>query len=45
MDQRGLLERFLDVSEELDVPAALLRPDGHVAWVGEAHSRSGGDWG
>ncbi|MFC7846404.1 rifampin monooxygenase [Streptomyces sp. NPDC057382] len=24
-----------DVSEELDVPALLLRPDGHVAWVGE----------
>jgi len=25
----------IDVSEELDVPAALLRPDGHVAWVGD----------
>ncbi|MGW0593950.1 rifampin monooxygenase [Streptosporangium sp. NPDC002607] len=25
----------VDVSEELDLPAALLRPDGHVAWVGE----------
>ncbi len=24
-----------DVSEELDVPAVLLRPDGHVAWVGD----------
>ncbi|MGW7267841.1 rifampin monooxygenase [Streptomyces sp. NPDC054842] len=24
-----------DVSAELDVPAVLLRPDGHVAWVGE----------
>lgn len=23
------------VGEELDVPAVLLRPDGHVAWVGE----------
>ncbi|WSD84960.1 hypothetical protein OG925_11960 [Streptomyces canus] len=23
------------VSEELDAPAVLLRPDGHVAWVGE----------
>jgi hypothetical protein len=22
-------------AEELDVPAALLRPDGHVAWAGE----------
>ncbi|MGW0732129.1 rifampin monooxygenase [Streptomyces sp. NPDC002851] len=25
----------VDVSGELDVPAVLLRPDGHVAWVGE----------
>ncbi|MER5626699.1 rifampin monooxygenase [Streptosporangium sp. NPDC002544] len=25
----------VEASEELDVPAALLRPDGHVAWVGE----------
>jgi hypothetical protein len=25
----------VDVSEELDVPAALMRPDGHVVWVGE----------
>ncbi|MET8689822.1 rifampin monooxygenase [Streptomyces sp. NPDC004732] len=25
----------IDVSEELDVPAVLLRPDGHVAWVGD----------
>jgi 2-polyprenyl-6-methoxyphenol hydroxylase-like FAD-dependent oxidoreductase len=24
-----------DVSEELDVPAVLIRPDGHVAWAGE----------
>ncbi len=24
-----------DVSNELDVPAVLLRPDGHVAWVGD----------
>jgi hypothetical protein len=24
-----------DVSDDLDAPAALLRPDGHVAWVGE----------
>jgi 2-polyprenyl-6-methoxyphenol hydroxylase-like FAD-dependent oxidoreductase len=24
-----------DVSAELDVPAALLRPDGHVAWAGD----------
>jgi hypothetical protein len=25
----------VDVSEELDVPAVLLRPDGYVAWVGD----------
>ncbi len=24
-----------DLSEELDVPAVLLRPDGHVAWAGD----------
>jgi len=29
------VHHVVDVSEELDVPAALLRPDGHVAWVGE----------
>ncbi|AFM15643.1 2-polyprenyl-6-methoxyphenol hydroxylase-like oxidoreductase [Mycolicibacterium chubuense NBB4] len=27
-----------DVSEELDVPAVLLRPDGYVAWVGDAQA-------
>ena len=26
---------IIDVSEELDAPAVLLRPDGHVAWVGD----------
>jgi rifampicin monooxygenase len=44
LDQAGRLsvagwadrvDHVVDVSEELDVPAALLRPDGHVAWVGE----------
>ncbi|WP_405137597.1 rifampin monooxygenase [Nocardia sp. NBC_01388] len=44
LDQTGLLsvegwadrvDRVIDVSEELDVPAVLLRPDGHVAWVGD----------
>ncbi|MGH8939720.1 MAG: FAD-dependent monooxygenase, partial [Actinomycetes bacterium] len=44
LDQTGRLsvagwadrvEHVVDVSEELDLPAALLRPDGHVAWVGE----------
>ena len=29
------VDHVVDVSEELDVPALLLRPDGHVAWVGE----------
>jgi rifampicin monooxygenase len=32
------VDHVVDVSEELDVPAALLRPDGHVAWVGEDQS-------
>jgi 2-polyprenyl-6-methoxyphenol hydroxylase-like FAD-dependent oxidoreductase len=44
LDQTGRLsvagwadrvDHVVNVSEELDVPAALLRPDGHVAWVGE----------
>ena len=29
------INHVVDSSEELDAPAALLRPDGHVAWVGE----------
>jgi DNA gyrase subunit A len=29
------IDHVVDVSEELDMPAVLLRPDGHVAWVGE----------
>jgi hypothetical protein len=29
------VDHVVDGGEELDVPAALLRPDGHVAWVGE----------
>ncbi|MFF7636419.1 rifampin monooxygenase [Kitasatospora sp. NPDC008050] len=29
------VDHIVDGSEELDVPAVLLRPDGHVAWVGE----------
>ena len=28
------VDHVVDVSEELVVPAVLLRPDGHVAWVG-----------
>jgi hypothetical protein len=44
LDQTGRLsvagwaervDHVADVSEDLDMPAALLRPDGHVAWVGE----------
>ncbi|MEU8801881.1 rifampin monooxygenase [Spirillospora sp. NPDC048819] len=29
------VDHVADVSEELDAPAVLLRPDGHVAWAGE----------
>ncbi|MET8912505.1 rifampin monooxygenase [Micromonospora sp. NPDC004551] len=29
------VDRVAGVGDELDVPAVLLRPDGHVAWVGE----------
>ncbi|WP_308222590.1 FAD-dependent monooxygenase [Frankia sp. AgB32] len=44
LDQTGRLsvagwadrvDHVVEVSEELDVPAALLRPDGHVAWIGD----------
>ncbi|MGW2711109.1 rifampin monooxygenase [Streptomyces sp. NPDC001356] len=44
LDQTGRLsaagwadrvDHVADVSEELEVPAVLLRPDGHVAWAGE----------
>ncbi|MFI6044949.1 rifampin monooxygenase [Nocardia sp. NPDC051321] len=44
LDQTGRLsvagwadrvDHVVDVSEELHVPAVLLRPDGYVAWVGE----------
>jgi 2-polyprenyl-6-methoxyphenol hydroxylase-like FAD-dependent oxidoreductase len=44
LDQTGRLtlagwadrvDHVVDTSEELDAPAALLRPDGHVAWVGD----------
>ncbi|WP_422733151.1 rifampin monooxygenase [Micromonospora sp. WMMD558] len=43
LDQTGRLsvdgwadrvDHVVDVSADLDVPAVLLRPDGHVAWVG-----------
>ncbi|MET8380819.1 rifampin monooxygenase [Streptomyces microflavus] len=29
------VDQVADPAEELDVPAVLLRPDGHVAWAGE----------
>jgi 2-polyprenyl-6-methoxyphenol hydroxylase-like FAD-dependent oxidoreductase len=29
------LDHVTDVSGELDAPAVLLRPDGHVAWIGQ----------
>ncbi|MFE5588316.1 rifampin monooxygenase [Kitasatospora sp. NPDC056531] len=29
------VDHVVDATEELDVPAVLLRPDGYVAWVGE----------
>ncbi|MDH6133648.1 2-polyprenyl-6-methoxyphenol hydroxylase-like FAD-dependent oxidoreductase [Kitasatospora sp. MAA4] len=29
------IDHVVDACEELDAPAVLLRPDGHVAWVGE----------
>ncbi|MFI6578328.1 rifampin monooxygenase [Nocardiopsis sp. NPDC050513] len=29
------VDHVVDTSEELEAPAVLLRPDGHVAWVGE----------
>jgi rifampicin monooxygenase len=44
LDQTGRLsvagwadrvDHVVDISEELDMPAALLRPDGHVAWAGD----------
>lgn len=44
LDQTGMLsidgwadrvDAVVDRSTELDVPAVLLRPDGHVAWAGD----------
>jgi hypothetical protein len=34
-DWADRVDHVVDVSGELDVPAVLLRPDGHVAWVGD----------
>lgn len=33
----GRVDYVADVSDELVAPAVLLRPDGHVAWIGESH--------
>jgi 2-polyprenyl-6-methoxyphenol hydroxylase-like FAD-dependent oxidoreductase len=47
LDQTGQLsvdrwadrvDHIVDTSPEFDAPAALLRPDGHVAWVGDAQA-------
>lgn len=44
LDQNGALsagawadrvDHVVDVSDDLDAPAVLIRPDGHVAWAGE----------
>ncbi|WP_410657641.1 rifampin monooxygenase [Amycolatopsis sp. lyj-112] len=44
LDQTGLLsvqgwedrvDHVVEVSKELDAPAVLLRPDGHIAWAGD----------
>ncbi len=31
-------DHIVDTSTELDAPAVLLRPDGHVAWVGDSQA-------
>ncbi|WP_061297688.1 rifampin monooxygenase [Herbidospora cretacea] len=36
LSAEGWADRVGRVSEEVGVPAALLRPDGHVAWVGDS---------
>jgi hypothetical protein len=44
LDQTGRLsvdgwaervDHVIDTSRELEVPSVLLRPDGHVAWIGD----------
>lgn len=32
------VDHVVDESSELDVPAVLLRPDGHIAWIGDDQS-------
>ncbi|WP_329222371.1 rifampin monooxygenase [Streptomyces microflavus] len=36
------VDHVADAAEELDVPAVLLRPDGHVAWAGEEQKELNG---
>ncbi|MET9227542.1 rifampin monooxygenase [Lentzea sp. NPDC003310] len=52
LDQAGTLsaagwadrvDHVVDVSEELTAPAVLVRPDGHVAWVGEDQAELEGE--
>ncbi|MER7623178.1 rifampin monooxygenase [Streptomyces sp. NPDC126503] len=35
------VEHVVDAAEELDAPAVLLRPDGHVAWAGDEGDENG----
>jgi hypothetical protein len=34
-DWADRVDHVVDVSEEVDLPAVLLRPDGYVAWAGD----------
>ncbi|MCS5719753.1 rifampin monooxygenase [Herbiconiux sp. CPCC 205763] len=34
----GRVDHVVDVSPELDAPGVLLRPDGHVAWIGSSQA-------
>jgi rifampicin monooxygenase len=52
LDQAGTLstggwadrvDHVVDVREELDAPAVLVRPDGHVAWAGEDQAELEGE--
>jgi predicted amidohydrolase YtcJ len=36
------VDHVVDPGAELDVPAVLLRPDGHVAWAGEDQAELAG---
>ncbi|MFE4500388.1 rifampin monooxygenase Iri [Rhodococcus sp. NPDC056743] len=36
------VDHIVDTSAEFDSPAVLLRPDGHIAWIGDAQSELSG---